>query len=31
MRLPMCAPADASKQRIETVLRDLGMLKEAAA
>ena len=31
MRLPMCAPADASKQRIETVLRDLGMLKKAAA
>ncbi len=31
MRLPMCSPADASKQRIETVLRDLGMLKEVAA
>ncbi|MBT3170165.1 MAG: 4-hydroxy-tetrahydrodipicolinate synthase [Rhodospirillaceae bacterium] len=31
MRLPLCAPADASKKRIEAVLAALGMLKEAAA
>ncbi len=31
MRLPLCPPSDASKQRIEAVLAALNMLKEAAA
>ncbi len=31
MRLPMCAPASASKQRIEAALRALGVLKDSAA
>ena len=31
MRLPLCPPMSASKQRIEAVLRALGLLKDAAA
>ena len=31
MRLPMCAPSSANKQRIEATLRALGLLKDAAA
>jgi len=31
MRLPMCAPSSASKQRIEAALRALGLLKDTAA
>jgi 4-hydroxy-tetrahydrodipicolinate synthase len=31
MRLPMCAPATASKLRIEATLRVLGLLKDSAA
>ncbi len=31
MRLPLCQPAAASKQRIETTLRALDLLKDAAA
>ncbi|MDA0231639.1 MAG: 4-hydroxy-tetrahydrodipicolinate synthase [Proteobacteria bacterium] len=31
MRLPMCPPSSASKERIEATLRALGLLKDAAA
>ena len=31
MRLPLCSPSDASKERIEAVLGALGILKKAAA